>query len=64
MLKVKILCIGKIKENYFIDALGEYAKRLIKYCDFSIDELAESRLNTETSAEIKKALEEINPGVS
>ena len=58
MLKVKILCIGKIKENYFIDALGEYAKRLIKYCDFSIDELAESKMNTETPTEIKKALEE------
>jgi len=58
MLKVKILCIGKIKENYFIDALGEYAKRLIRYCDFCIDELAESKLKDETPTEIKKALVE------
>lgn len=58
MLKVKIVCIGKIKENYFIDALGEYTKRLIRYCDFCIEELAESRLKDETPTEIQRALVE------
>ena len=58
MLKVKIVCVGKIKEDYFLDAVAEYAKRLSRYCDFSVDEIAESKLNGESPAEIQKALAE------
>jgi len=58
MLKVKIVCIGKIKEDYFLDGIAEYAKRLSRYCDFSITELAESKLNGESFAEVQRALAE------
>ena len=63
MVKVKIVCVGKIKEDYFLSALAEYVKRLSKYCDFSIDEVAESKLNGESTAEIKKALAEESKGI-
>lgn len=44
MLKVNIICIGKIKEKYFSDAIAEYSKRLSAFCKFSVIELAEERL--------------------
>ena len=33
---IKIICIGKIKEKYFIDAIEEYQKRLSKYTKLEI----------------------------
>lgn len=36
---IKIICIGKIKEKYFIDAIEEYQKRLSKYTKLEIIEL-------------------------
>ena len=58
MLKVKIVCVGKIKEDFFEKALAEYGKRLSRFCDFKIEEIAESRLNDETAADVARALEE------
>ena len=36
---IKIICVGKIKETYFKDALKEYEKRLSKYTKLEIIEL-------------------------
>ncbi len=36
---IKIICVGKIKEKYFIDAINEYKKRLSKYTKLEIIEL-------------------------
>lgn len=36
---IKIICVGKIKEKYFTDAIAEYKKRLGKYTSFDIIEL-------------------------
>ena len=36
---IKIICVGKIKEKYFSDALIEYKKRLSKYTKLEIIEL-------------------------
>ncbi len=36
---IKILCVGKIKEQYWKDALMEYQKRLSKYVKLSIIEV-------------------------
>ena len=41
MIKVNIIAVGKVKEAYFVEGINEYAKRLSKYCDFKIVELAE-----------------------
>lgn len=35
-MKVTILCVGKIKERYFSDAIDEYSKRLTKYVKLDI----------------------------
>lgn len=44
MMNIKIICIGKLKESYWVDAMKEYSKRLSKYCVLTIDELKEDRL--------------------
>lgn len=44
MIKVNIVCFGKLKETYWRDAVAEYAKRLSAYCDFKIAEFPEVRL--------------------
>ena len=44
MLTINIICIGKIKEDYLKDAINEYSKRLSKYCNLKIIELADEKL--------------------
>ena len=36
---IKIICIGKIKEKYMIEAINDYLKRLSKYTKIEIIEL-------------------------
>ena len=43
-MNIKIICIGKLKEQYWTDAVAEYSKRLTPYCSLEIVELKESRL--------------------
>lgn len=58
MQKVTILCVGKLKEKFYIDAAAEYVKRLQRLCRLEIVELPESRLPDEPSpAEIRRALQ-------
>ena len=58
MLRVNIICIGKIKEKYYTDAIAEYSKRLGAFCKFSIIELAEERIksNTPNQAQIDEVI--------
>ncbi|MBR1718084.1 MAG: 23S rRNA (pseudouridine(1915)-N(3))-methyltransferase RlmH [Bacilli bacterium] len=39
---IKILCVGKIKEKFFKDAIDEYKKRLSKYTKLEIIEVSDS----------------------
>ena len=43
-MNIQIICIGKLKEKYWTDAIAEYSKRLSRYCSLEIVELKESRL--------------------
>ena len=47
---IKILCVGKIKEKFFKDAIEEYKKRLSKYAKLEIIEV-----NDETSIDKEKS---------
>ena len=57
MLHIDIVCIGKIKEKFFKEAIEEYSKRLSKYCILNIIELPDeklpSKLNDSLINEIK-----------
>ena len=57
MQKVTILCVGKLKEKFYVDAVAEYTKRLGRFCKLDIVELAEERLPEDPSpAQIGAAL--------
>ena len=53
-MNITILCIGKLKEKYWMDAAAEYVKRLSRFCRLEIKELAESKSDSsaEESAEL------------
>ena len=40
-MQITILCVGKIKEAFYRDAISEYIKRLSRYCKLSIIEVAD-----------------------
>lgn len=44
---MKIICVGKIKEKYFKDAIDEYKKRLSKYIKLDIIELPDYNYDKE-----------------
>lgn len=57
MLSIKIICVGKLKERFFLEAAAEYQKRLGSLCRMEIEELPEARLSAEpTEAEVDAAL--------
>ena len=57
MQKVTIICTGKLKEKFYLDAAAEYAKRLSRFCTLTILELPEDRLPESPSpAQIEAAL--------
>ena len=58
MLNVKLICVGKLRENYLIEAFREYSKRLGAYCRFECAEIPEQRLPDHPAPkEIAAALE-------
>lgn len=57
MLNIKLICVGKLRERFYIDAFNEYARRLSAYCKFECAELNETKLGDKPSdKEIENAL--------
>ena len=57
MLAVKLICVGKMREKFYIDAFREYEKRLQAYCRLELTEIPEQRLGEQPSEkEIEAAL--------
>lgn len=42
-MKIRILCVGKIKEKFMREALGEYSKRLSRYIKLEIAEVVDEK---------------------
>lgn len=42
-MKIVLLCVGKIKEKFYSDAINEYQKRLRPYSDLSIVEVEDEK---------------------
>ena len=42
-MNITVLCVGKIKESYLRDGIGEYAKRLSRYAKLTVTELADEK---------------------
>lgn len=57
MIKITLICLGRLKEKYLKDACDEYKKRLSRYANFETVELEPVRLPEKPSqSEIATAL--------
>jgi len=65
MQSVHIICVGKLKEAFYEEAVKEYTKRLSAHCRLTIEELPEVRVSTAPSpAEVKAALQKEAENIS
>lgn len=64
MLNIKLICVGRLREKFYIDAFDEYARRLSAYCKFECVELNEVKLGDKPSdKEIENALVRESAGI-
>lgn len=56
-MNIKIIAVGKIKEQYLKDAIKEYEKRLMSFCSFSVVEVVAEQINDESLCEKYKEIE-------
>jgi len=57
-MNITVVCIGKLKERYWTEAVQEYGKRLSKYCTLSINELKEEKAPDNASPAEEAAVKE------
>lgn len=57
MIKIKIVCVGKIKESYLNQGISEYLKRLSGYCNLEIVEVKDEKIGNGTNEEKIKEIE-------
>ena len=57
---IKLIVVGKVKEQFYRDAIKEYQKRLTKYTRLEIVEVADSSLDNNKAIEAKEILKHIN----
>ncbi len=57
-MKVTILCVGKIKEKFYRDAIAEYEKRLSRYCKLEIIEVADEKTPDNASETVERQIKE------
>ena len=50
---IKIICVGKIKENYLTELINDYKTRISKYHKIEIIELKDNNIDTESEEIIK-----------
>lgn len=55
-MKITILCVGKIKEKFYRDAIDEYARRLGKYCKYEIVEVADEQTPDKAGAALEEEI--------
>ena len=53
MVHINIICVGKIKEQYLKDAIGEYGKRLSRYCNLSFTELPDKKIPDKANSSLE-----------
>lgn len=57
-MKIKVICLGKLKEDYYKDGVEHYSNIIKKYNDIEIIEILDEKLNNKLSeAETIKILE-------
>ena len=57
-MKITLVTVGKIKEAFFVDAIGEYSKRLSRYCKLEIIQVADEKTPDKASAAQERQIKE------
>ncbi|MBQ7703203.1 MAG: 23S rRNA (pseudouridine(1915)-N(3))-methyltransferase RlmH [Firmicutes bacterium] len=57
-MNIRIVCIGKLKEKYWTDAVSEYSKRIKRFSGLEIVELKESLLPANASPKDEEKVKE------
>ncbi len=42
-MKITVIAVGKIKEKFYTDAIAEYSKRLSRYCQLEVIQVADEK---------------------
>lgn len=56
-MKITLICVGKIKEKFYREAIKEYEKRLSAYAKVNTLEINDEKLKNENEAEISIVME-------
>ena len=57
-MKIKILCVGKIKEDFYRKAILEFEKRLSRYCKLEVIEVADEKTPDLAGEAIERQIKE------
>ena len=57
-MKITVLCVGKIKEKFYADAVAEYMKRLGRYCTPEIIEVQDEKTPDGAGEAINRQIKE------
>lgn len=55
-MKITIVAVGKVKEKFFADAIGEYGKRLGRYCKLEILQVADEKTPDKAGEALKRQI--------
>ena len=58
-MNINIICIGKLKENYLVDGVKEYCKRISKYATIKILELPDEPFSDSPSLKEIQSIQKI-----
>ena len=57
-MKITLICVGKIKEDFYRKAVCEYEKRLSRYCNLEIIEVADEKTPEGAGAAMEEQIKE------
>ena len=57
-MKITILTVGKIKEDFYRKAIEEYSKRLSRYCKLEIIEVTDEKTPDSASAVVEEQIKD------
>ncbi len=57
-MRITILCVGKLKEQYLKDGIAEYAKRMPPYAELQVVEVADEKAPANASAQSNEKIKE------
>lgn len=62
MLNIRVICVGRLKENFYTEACAEYVKRMRTLCRLEMVELREETGERKLEKEAEAILAAIPPG--